>query len=81
MDESNLIMNILVIFKNTFNSVYNWMISLFNKTGATGYIIGVIVAMLVVRFTVYPFMKNRVISGSDRARYKDDVIDAEYRRL
>lgn len=66
MDESNMIMNILVVFKNTFTSVYNWMISIFTKTGATGYVIGVIVAMLVVRFAVYPFLKNGIMHvGSD----------------
>lgn len=75
MDESNLIMRILVVFKNTFTSVYNWMITLFNETGATGYIIGVIIAMLVVRFAVYPFFKGGIVNaGSSDSVVKSNPI-------
>lgn len=81
MDVDNMFQMILLNLKAAWNAVYSWFVTLITATKAKDYIIAVILAMLVIRFLIYPFMKNRVIGGSDRARYNDDVMDAEYRRL
>lgn len=78
---NNIFSTIVGMLTSSWNAVYGWFYSLLTATHARPYIIGTIMAMLIVRFTVYPFMKNRVIGGSDRARPQDDIMDAEYRRL
>ena len=69
------------ILESAWYAVYNWTINLFNSMNAWQYVMAAIVTMLVIRFAVYPFMKNRVIGASDMARRNNDVVDAEYRRL
>lgn len=72
---------VFTVLESAWYAVYNWTTNLFNSMHAWQYVMAAVVTMLIIRFTVYPFMKNRVIGASDMARRNNDVVDAEYRRL
>lgn len=55
------------LIKTAWTAVENWVLQLEVKFGFWSYVFGVVLAMLVVRFIVYPFLKGRVV-GSDSVR-------------
>lgn len=74
---NNVFDTIISMFTTAWSAVYNWFVTLITATHSRNYIIGIILSMLVVRFTVYPFFKNRVISGAG----SDKVMDADFKEV
>lgn len=71
---TTLFEGILTTFGTVWNNVKSWFMNITSATGSFSYILGIIFAMLVIRFTVYPFFKNRVVSaGSDKAKKDVEV--------
>lgn len=68
MTPNSIITTIFIRLTTTINSVFGWFNTLMNSTGAWRFIFGAIAAMLVVRFLLYPFLKEGVARGSDKVK-------------
>ena len=63
------------IFTGIYNAITNvfvWFNRIVNTIEIRPYIYGAIAVMLVVRFIIYPFLKEGIVSGSDGTRKKKD---------
>lgn len=63
MDVNNTFQMILLSFRSAWNAVYSWFNTVLTATHAKDYVIAIIIAMLVIRFLVYPFLKNGVVNA------------------
>lgn len=61
------------IIKSAVNGVLPWVWRVYDTMGAWKYIVAALFSMFVIRFLLYPFMKEAVGMGSDRVQ--DQTID------